>query len=251
MPRYDKVYEILAERAVDSAVLDIQAFIKRAKASGMSDDALTESLLNDFENGGPLFGRFQRNLTGAASSSVRAAERQGQTVGNIRHDPRIRAQIQSDAEASAELLELERLDDVIDGADPEQLERLEELTDNIEVTWIATLRNTCHLCLPLHGITRTRREWALEGLDPDTIHGDWNSECQCKLVPATQTTGRQDLTEPLRRVSLPKEDRTTGRKTARDVSVPNLDRAREAAQKAMESKEGRRILRILGKSGGE
>ncbi len=251
MAKYTETYEILAQRAVDSATLDIEAFIKRAQSAGMGIEALSDALLNDFETGGPLFGRFMRNITGAASSSVRSAEHQGQVAGSIRHDPRIRQQIAEEMKASSELLDLNELDDVIAGADAEQLAELEELTDNIEVTWIATLKNTCHRCLPLHGVTRTRRQWAMLGLNPDTIHGDWNSECQCKFVPAVQTTGRKDLTEPLRSVAIPKEDRTLGRKTARVVTQANLDKAVEGVAEAQQSLEGRRILRLLGQAGHE
>ena len=60
MARYDQAYAVLAKRAVDSTVIDIEAFIERARGMGVSIESLTEQLLADFETGGPLFGRYLR-----------------------------------------------------------------------------------------------------------------------------------------------------------------------------------------------
>ncbi len=247
MPRYDETYEILAERAVSSTTVDIEAFIRQAQASGMSIDAVAESLMADLESGGPIFGKFLRNVVSAGEASVMAAARQGENAGAVLHDPRVRAQIDLEDEALNELLEVESLDDVVAGADPEQLARLEGVTENIDETWVATLVNTCDRCLPLHGITRSRRQWALLGLNPETIHEGWASRCKCRLVPAVQTDGREDLMEPLLRERVAKGDK----RTVRSIAQPNLQRSIEAVNQARESEEGRRLLRRLGQANKE
>lgn len=240
MARYDKIYEVLAERAVASGMVDIEAFIKRALTGGMSNESIATSLLNDFESGGPLFGRYMRSLTGASGASVRAAVRQGETIGMLAHESRVLKELPPEAAAQLELYSIE---DVIKGADPEQLEALEELTDNVSMTWVCALKNTCHKCLPLHGQTRTRREWALKGLDPETIHEDWVSECKCRMVAAAQTTGRQDLTEPLRRVAVGDKG---AKRTARAVTQAHFEKAQDAVEEAMKTPQGRALLREMG-----
>lgn len=247
MARYDRVYSTLARRAVEQGESDLQSFIDQAINAGMSEERIQAQLLQDLEEGGPIFGKFFRSLTGAAEASVMAASRQGETAGYVAAD--------------AELTELLRLADtpgsIIDNADPEQLAELEaEASELIEETWIAELVNTCHLCLPLHGQTKTRSEWNELGYSPDTIHASegWTSVCHCKRVQQrvlefALDEDRASLQQPLVRN---KVKTTTGlkgsRKTARGVTQRDLERAQKARDEALQSEIGRRTLRLLGQS---
>ena len=91
MSRYDKVYERRARRAVEQGAIDLQTFMEDLVASGVSPDRIEDMLLDDLENEGPVFGKFIRSLTGAATSTVNSAERQGDMAGvalvNMEEDP--------------------------------------------------------------------------------------------------------------------------------------------------------------------
>jgi hypothetical protein len=233
---YASLWSTLAKRAVLQGGLNADAFLDMAAASGMSPEEVERRLLDDLDNDGPIFGAFMRQLQSAATSSVMAAEQQGS----------IAAVLDGDAEL-ARLLDIESMDDVIDGADPAMLEAVENAAGRQEFTWVATLVNTCHRCLPLHGHTRTLEEWRALGFAPETIHDGWQSSCHCQLVPHKDAGPRDDLVAPLVRM---KAEAPKGvKRTVRMVAQQDLDRAIEATRKAMESEQGRKTLRLLGHSG--
>jgi len=232
--RYDKIYSTLAKRAVLQGGVDIETFMERAAEAGMPAAALEERLLRDVEEGGPIFGKFIRSLTGAATSSVMAAEQQGEAA----------------AQAYAEeMISLAELEDVINDADPDDLQDIvDKLADDSPMIWVATLLNTCDRCLPLHGIVMTRAEWAEAGLDPSTIHDGWESECHCDLTEYDMTEeDRKAIVAPLVRERVKSETGLPGVKlTQRLVAQKDLDRSVAAVEKAKESLEGRRTLRLMG-----
>jgi hypothetical protein len=265
------VYRILARRAVQQGGIDVESFVEQAVAGGMSPDRVMELLLEDLENNGPLFGRFFRSLTGAAENTVMAAVRQGETA----------AFALSEAEADIEATRLQRLargedpaqqallaraevDDAVRNADPVALQEIEDVaTDRLELTWIAELRNTCHLCLPLHGTTRTIQEWNELGYHPDTIHSreGWTTPCHCKRIPVrtaadefadgSQRKLRSELVSPLKRNKVESPTGLKGNKrTARGISQIDVEKSIQARDKALESLQGRRTMRLLGQSGG-
>jgi len=235
--RYDEVYSRRARRAVQEGGIDITTFMEDMVAGGISPERLEELLLQDLEEGGPVFGKFLRSLSGAAESAVMAAERQGDMVGYA-----------SEEKAYQELLGLSKMEDALDDADPELLETMEAAV-NDEFTWIATLENTCHLCLPLHGTSRTMEEWRTMGKHPDTIHpGSWRSSCHCQLVPTRQAAGRADLVAPLVRERVKSSTGLKGvKKTQRRVAQRDPTKAQRAVAEAMKTKEGRRTLRLMGR----
>lgn len=235
--RYDLVWSTLSKRAVLQGGVNADTFLEMAAASGMSADEVERRLLDDLENDGPVFGAFFRQLTAAANSSVMAAEQQGSLM----------AVIDGDAELSR-LLDLESMDDVINSADPETLDAIERAVESrTELTWIATLVNTCYRCLPLHGHTRTLEEWKALGFSPETIHDGWSSSCHCQLVPVKDAGPRDDLVAPLVRM---KAEAPKGvKRTVRMVAQQDLERAIEATRKAQQTEEGRRTLRLLGQAG--
>ncbi len=233
--RYDRLWSTLAKRAILQGGVSADTFLELAGESGMGADEVERRLLDDLDNDGPIFGAFLRQLTGAATSTVLAAEQQGSIV----------ALADGDAEL-ARLMDLESMEDVIDNADPETLDAVERAVESrMELTWIATLVNTCYRCLPLHGHTRTLEEWRASGFSPETIHEGWTSSCHCQLVPLKDAGPRTDLVAPL--VRLKQEGAQKGvKRTVRLVAQADMDRAIEAARKAQESEQGRRTLRLLG-----
>lgn len=235
--RYDLLWSTLSRRAVLQGGINADAFLELAQASGMGADEVERRLLDDLENDGPIFGAFMRQLSAAANSTVMAAEQQGSLM----------AVIDGDAEL-ARLLDIESMDDVIDAADPETLDAIDRaVASRAELTWVATLVNTCPRCLPLHGHTRTLEEWRSLGFSPESIHDGWNSSCHCQLVPVKDAGPRDDLLAPLVRM---KAEAPKGvKRTVRMVAQQDLERAIEATRKAQQTEEGRRTLRLLGQSG--
>lgn len=244
MPRYDRMYAILARRAVKEGGIDVESFVDQALEVGISPERIQEMLLEDLANDGPLFGRFFRTLTGAAETAVLTAERQGFDVGVLAEDVADKR--------IAELRRIVNMDDALTEADPEKLAEIEQAgASMVEYTWIALMQNTCHLCLPLHGHSRTKEEWQELGVLPDTIHvnAGFVSKCRCTLVPRNVAEGRADLQAPLLRNKLVSDTGLKGSKrTARGVAQQDLDRAIAARDKALESEQGRRTLRLLGKT---
>ena len=243
MARYDEIFQTLVERAVSQGGIDVDTFMRRAIQSGMSEDVLMNLLEEDLLNDGPIFGKFVRSMVGAARSSVMAAERQGEMVSYLLEDPKVRRLLQDlDVEEVAQ--------SALANADPELSEEVERAVANrVEFTWIATLMKTCHVCLPLHGQTRSMLEWREMGKTPDTIHQlqGWDSTCKCRLVPVSLAESRSELQEPLFRQKLQTETGIKGsKKTRRKITQKNLEKAEEASKEAMKTSEGRRTVRIMG-----
>jgi hypothetical protein len=231
--RYDRLYETLVGRAIRQGGLDLDTMTDMARNAGMSPEGLRLQLLQDLDTGGPVFGRLLRGFGDVSEATVMAAKAQGEAVGS----------------AVAEgLIARSRMDTALLDADAEALQEIEDETADMEYTWVAALVNTCHKCLPLHGVTMTRREWDALGYHPDYIHpASWGSRCHCHFVRAADVDG--DPGAPLRRVRV---ETTTGlkgsRKTRRAVADGDILKAIEARDKALESDIGRRTLRILGQS---
>lgn len=232
--RYDKTYDLLAKRAVQQGGVDVETFMARATEAGMPMDVLEARLIQDVEEGGPIFGKFLRSLRGAATSSVMAAESQGEAA----------------AQAFAEeLISLTELEDVMESADPDELAEIaDELDDRAPYIWVAELVNTCERCLPLHGTVQPLAEWEASGFDPATIHDGWESECHCALVPADMSPeSRKELIAPLIRERMKSESGLKGsKKTQRLVTQQDLDRSIKAVDQAKANLEGRRTLRLMG-----
>jgi hypothetical protein len=137
----------------------------------------------------------------------------------------------------------------VDG-DPDTLEAVEAgVAEELQLTWIATFVNTCHLCLPLHGSTMSLTEWLARGLHPDIIHKQegWVSDCYCRLEPEEDVAGA-DIQGPLVRLkNRPAEGEKINKRTMRSVLQSDVDRAMKARDEAMASEAGRRTLRALGK----
>lgn len=234
--RYDRQYEALARKAIEQGGVDIQAFVDLALNNGVSRERIHQMIIEDIENNGPIFGRFIRGLAGAAEASVVAAKHQGETAA--------RSYAQG-------LIDLAEMKDATDIADPEALQSIEDDTaGRIPVTWMTASSNVCHLCLPLHGVTRTVEEWRELNLVPGQVHfvAGWTTRCKCKWVEPDQFNRRQDMA-PLRRV----KDRTaTGlkgsKRTIRGLTSYDLEESLAARDKAMQSIEGRRQLRLLGQN---
>jgi hypothetical protein len=238
--RHDRVWGNLVGRAIKQGGLDVETFVRHAIDSGMSEQAIQDRLLSDLETGGPIFGKFFRHLGAAAEQTSTSAHRTGGFLGDIATDPQL-----------SEMLDLADMDDVIEIADPEVMDSIQQgIADRDERMWVAELRNTCHLCLPLHGTIMTMAEWQESGLHPDTIHpAEWGSKCHCHLVPVRQVGDRTDVMAPLVRNRMRSATGLKGRsRTYRGVTQADHDRAMRERDKAMVTLEGRRTLRLLGQS---
>ena len=239
---YATTFQTLANRSLALAEVDLETFIENSINSGMSPAALQQELLHDLTTEGPLFGKFVRNITGASQASTLQAHRQGTRAGEMVGSP--------DKELR-DLLEFEKLDieAILDSGDPSELERLDAISAPlVSLMWVAELVNTCHLCLPLHGVVLTGDKWRDRGLNPDTIHGNagFNSPCYCHLVDV-ENIDRDEKMAPLKRT--PQKSPTglkLGRRTVRSVTQQDVDKSQAARDKAMNSIEGRRTLRRAG-----
>lgn len=241
--RHDRVWSNLVGRAISQGGLDVETFVRQAIDSGMTEEHIQERLLNDLDTGGPIFGKFFRHLTSAAEGTAMSAHRTGGYMGDIATDPDM-----------AELLDLADMDDVIEIADPEVMDDIQQgIADRLEYMWVAELRQTCHLCLPLHGTQMTMDEWWSRGLLPEFIHpAEWGSKCYCRLVPVRQVADRKDVMAPLVRQRLQTETGLKGwAKTRRGVTQVDLDKATAKRNEALQSKEGRRTMRLLGQANPE
>jgi hypothetical protein len=242
MARYDQVFATLARRAVEQGISDVRSLIEIMRSAGASDEAVLQTLLDDFDNDGPIFGRFSRSLKGAAGNAVMAAMRQGQMVSDAMENDKLRQILR-------ERGYLERAIDALETGDPEAAEDvIAQASADAYYMWVAELRNTCHLCLPLHGKAQTALEWQQAGLDPSTIHASagWSSECKCRLVlqdPADTKALRGQMA-PLRRVPLAKGEK----KTVRRIDQQGIEGARAAVEAARQSPDGMRVLRKLGQA---
>jgi hypothetical protein len=249
--RYDVIFSTLAERAVAQGIVDIESLVTQLSASGVPQNRIADLLLEDFEEGGPVFGRFRRTLAGAASSATMAAVRQGEAIGYL-DGTRAGRELANLANVRGSVIE------AIDNTDPELADRLEQdIIGEVRHMWIAELVNTCYRCLPLHGTSLTLNEWRDRGLHPDSIHADWTSSCHCRLVPMHQAGSRGEEMAPLKRTKIPKELRGTGfRKTQRSVTQKDLTSSLAARDKALErdpegnlkNPEAARTIRVLGQA---
>lgn len=240
MPNYDKIWAILAGRAVEQGGINATSFIEQARASGMSDETILNMLEEDLETGGQVFGPFLRAIEGAAQSAVMTSIRQGETIGTIDGDEELRRLV---GLAESE----DAIEEAIRTGDPNLAEALEEVAaDDLLETSIAELRNTCHVCLPLHGKTLTRREWQERGLLPEMRHAGWKSSCKCRLIPAKYADS-DDLVAPLvrERAESPRGLKPSKRTTA-VISQGSIERAQRVRDEALATPEGRRTLRLLG-----
>lgn len=133
----------------------------------------------------------------------------------------------------------------MESADPDAADVVEsEMADEIEMLWVAELRRTCHLCLPLHGKVKTIAEWKRIGLEPGLVHpANWTSVCHCRYIPVGQVKNRESLLAPLVRV---RDELAGNKRTVRAMMQKDIDRALAARDTAMKSPEGRRALRLLG-----
>lgn len=240
VPAYNRVFKNLAERAVQQGGIDAETFIKQAIDAGISESRIMQLLEQDLDNAGPIFGKFMRSIVGAAQATITTAGRQGELMGILASDNALK-ELVGLATGSGE----SALERVLQSADPDLAAEIEDASaDKLEETWVATLVNTCHRCLPLHGQVRTRAEWRELGLTPETIHEGWDSSCQCRLVPSSYID-RSTAMQPLVRV---KQQAQGMKRTMRAVTQGDLERAQNEIAKAMQSKQGRSMLRLLGQA---
>jgi hypothetical protein len=201
-------------------------------------------LEEDLSTDGPVFGKFERSMTGAASGSVLAASRQGEMVGHIPGSARLE-KLTRDAGLEGDLLA------ALDDADPDAASLLErEIMGEQKFMWVAELVNTCHRCMPLHGSIDTLNGWSSRGLHPDSIHAGWDSACHCRLLEqSTADETRTELMAPLKRNKLKTPTGLKGqRKTERAITKQDINASQRARDAAMKTEEGRRTLRILGQA---
>lgn len=236
--RYPRKYSIRAQKAVETGLVDFEALVEELTDDGVPVERINELLVEDLEEGGPLFGKFFRSIEMAGDMSIGVAESQASNVAEI---------LDLDAEI-AKLAQDTRIDgrsvaELAREGDPQALELVEDTAEQQELTWICTLRRTCELCLPLHGVTLSREEWRDKGLRPRSIH----PRCECDWVPAELARDRDDLIDPLVRNKVGEEK--GGLRTIRGVSSRDIERSQEAVAKAMKTKQGRKMIKLLGQSG--
>lgn len=238
---YDRIFAILAKRAVAHGIADAAAFVELQAASGVSAEEIGRALEDDLANNGPIFGKFIRSLSDAAVSSVRSAEAAGAVVGGMD---------EADLDEALRLAGLDDEDFLIDEADPDVLDDFGDKAANQPLMWVSMLEKTCYRCLPLHGTIRTRGEWQAVGLHPTVMHDGWNSSCKCRLVPADDVD-RDTVMAPLSRVkAVGKDGRAIRGRTARQVAQIDPGKSINAVQEAQRTPEGRAILRRLGAANG-
>jgi hypothetical protein len=246
MPHYGRTYDRLARQAVSRTTTRLETFVESLRDAGLPDDQILDRIISDLTTDGPIFGGFFGELGSAGESSIIAAQGQGQSVGHVSSQANLK-----------ELLTKVGITDVdqfvsaaTSSADPDTAFDIEQVTkSNRFLVWVAVLQNTCHACLPLHGVRKSAEEWDLLGLNPSTIHADNDiinrstggaNPCYCLLVEDTDQT---TVLKPLQRVR--KEDGIS-KGTVRSVGSKNIGVAQKARDKALESKIGRRTLRLLG-----
>lgn len=237
MANYAEVYRSNAKRAIQIGMADLEAFVDQLQSEGVPVSVIEQMLLDDLHGDGPIFGKFFRAMGSAAEESALAAYRQGATLGTIDTEADKEELMRIfNAEDTGELDQF--LEYMADKADPNDMTTIErEVSDKQLVTWNAEMRNSCAICLALHGTTMTRGEFRELGYEPGMVHRTlgWLTKCFCWYVPAG-TASRDDTMAPLVRV----KDKTEGRskRTVRAVSQEDANRALAAAKKAMESRVG-------------
>lgn len=238
MARYDMTYDRLASRAVENGVRDLVSLVQGLADEGVPLESIEEALLDDLENAGPVFGKFMRDISGAAASSVRDAFKQGAGLGAISGIDELNRALRAAGREDS-------LQRAVETGDPEAAQVLgDDFLEHVEHRWVAMLVNTCPVCLPLHGQERTLAEWRRMRLIPgDSIHPN----CRCRLIPSSTVGARDELLAPLRRA---RAGEAGSKRTARLVSQADIDKALAARDRALQTPEGRRILRRLGNVGG-
>lgn len=239
---YAELYATRAQRAVDTGVVDLKAFIDEMMGAGAPVERIHELLNQDLNSGGPIFGKFFRSLELAGESVLSIAEAQGSAVVES---------LTIGGDGLEELKQLAgadraQLEELARNGDPDAMEIIERSADDMEMTWICTLRKTCELCLPLHGKSLSKREWRERGLIPRAIH----INCECDWMPTMWARDREDLNAPLVR-NIEAGQEKGGKRTIRGVTSSDVDRAVEAVNKAKQSEEGMRVLKLLGESRGK
>lgn len=253
MANYARIYQRLATRAVAQGVADLEAFVDQMLDEGASLDVIEQLLLDDLADAGPIFEKYFRAMGAAAEAGSLAAHGQGAALGGLgaRESDRLLNLFETSNKREAQ----SRLERIVDSADPDALEVVEnEAGLDQRLTWVCELKGTCNFCLPLHLKTKTRLEWKRLGLHPLTIHSTkgWLSRCMCNLIEATDSD-KQELRDPLVRMEdlaakEVKGVKGTGKRTVRDITRAGTKRAQAAVDKAKQSKEGRRMLRLLGEA---
>jgi hypothetical protein len=237
--RYSELYAIKAQRAVETGLVDVEAFIQELLLDGVPDEQINALLVADLEEGGPLFGKYFRSLGLAGESVLSVAESQGSLAAEI---------MEIDKELEAFMKESQvgdsTLEELAASGDPEALEVLDAVSDHKMLTWICKLRRTCEQCLPLHGKTLSRKEWRDRGLFPGTVH----TNCMCVWELSELSANRSDLVAPLRR-EIKAGQKKGGKLSVRAITSNDVERAQAEVQKALNSKQGRKMLQRLGQSG--
>lgn len=232
---YSELYAIRAQKAVDTGVVDFNALVEELIGDGVSAERINSMLIDDLENNGPIFGKFFRSLGYAGGASIKVAEVQGATA----------AELMSLDDDIAAFAEEARLGARVRDGDPDALQAIEDAAERKRLTWVAALRATCPTCLPLHGKSMTLAEWKELGYRPGAVHPN----CECAWMSSELAADYQDLMEPLRREIKPGQKRG-GRRTQRAVTQPDVDAAMRERDKALDTKDGRAVMRALGQVGG-
>lgn len=246
MPHYGRTYARIAQRTIRRAEATLEELVDRLRDAGLSDEDILVQALDDLDNDGPIFGGLFSGLESAGEAAIVAAGSQGQSIAHIDGDAALR-----DVLASVGVSDVDRfLTETLENGDPDAAFEAEQITQsNRFLTWVAVLQNTCHACLPLHGVTKSAEEWQQLDLDPATIHeqnGIMNratgsaNPCYCRLV---EDASGAEVLEPLRRM---RTEPGVSKKTVRLIGSKNLGVSQKAAEAALESKIGRRTLRRLG-----
>lgn len=234
---YAELYAIRAQEAVDTGFVRFDAFVSQLMADGVPAERINAMLIDDLENGGQIFGKFFRDLNIAGDMTISGAEQQASSAAEAANlDDDIRQFIEESERGGKTIAGLLR------EGDPGTLEDVEFLADDQELTWIATMRNTCSQCLPLHGKSMSRREWRELGLRPRGVHPN----CECDFVPTELAADQESLMAPLRRQIVPGQEKG-GRRTQRAVTQSDINSALAARDAAEQTPAGRRVLRLLGK----
>jgi len=259
--RYDRLYAIRAQRAVDTGLVDLEAFIDELRSMGMNDERIDQMILDDLLEGGPIFGKFFRSLGMAASDTTTVAHRTASSVGMSvglaeqgamkvlpgESVPIGAAQRMGKADRLTGPLKIGDTDivELAKQGDPDALEYLEDITDYEALTWVCALKKTCARCLPLHGKTMTRKDWRQSGYGPGAMH----PRCMCVFEPSAVSQSRQQHIAPLVRQGSPGAPKGSKR-TIRSLTQQDVDKAVAAADAARATPQGRQILDRLGRVNG-
>ena len=89
-------------------------------------------------------------------------------------------------------------------------------------TWITVSgEGTCPDCSPMHGITKTRENWA--GVGPQAGWTICGMSCKCDLVPEAYSINNESLSGPLKAPPRSVRDRTAGEPAGRHTALPSAE----------------------------